>query len=447
MTLSCTRLNLLPVKLLAISFRYPPILYPRSIQVARLLVHLQVSSVVVCADEKSEYIDATIQPNGDCVPVDCLRVPFHSQSEIRIFSSIKARFSGALLNRIPDQYRSWKPAVLTAVEELINSGFKPDVIVSFAQPMSDHLIGLKLSRRYNLPWVAHFSDPWVDNPFNEYNPLTGAINAHQERTVIGAATKLIFTSKETLELVLEKYPKEWKDKSIVIPHAFDPRRYPQRQVRDDDKLTVRYLGDFYRHRTPKPLFDALQIIVRSDPSVLKDVRFELIGWNEDPTLSETKLEKLPEGLVSIKPSVNYQKSIALMVSADGLLIIDAPLDNSVFLPSKLVDYIGAGRPILGITPLGTAANLIMELGGLVADPRDAEATARVIRSFLSLLRKNRDACLPVWGNPSVRNLFEIERVAADFQDILQDLVKTKVESRTKLNARCKLPKRKMESLL
>jgi hypothetical protein len=43
--------------------------------------------------------------------------------------------------------------------------------------------------------------------------------------------------------------------------------------------------------------------------------------------------------------VGYQESLKLMSEADALLVIDAPADQSVFLPSKLIDYIGAGRPI------------------------------------------------------------------------------------------------------
>ena len=32
-------------------------------------------------------------------------------------------------------------------------------------------------------------------------------------------------------------------------------------------------------------------------------------------------------------------------------MIDAPADDSLFLPSKLVDYLPLGKPILGLTPL------------------------------------------------------------------------------------------------
>ena len=45
-----------------------------------------------------------------------------------------------------------------------------------------------------------------------------------------------------------------------------------------------------------------------------------------------------------------------------LLVIDAPADESLFLPSKLIDYLPARKPILGLTPArGASADLIRAL--------------------------------------------------------------------------------------
>ena len=52
-----------------------------------------------------------------------------------------------------------------------------------------------------------------------------------------------------------------------------------------------------------------------------------------------------------------------------VLVIDAPAIESVFFPSKLVEYISFKIPIFGITPPGTAFNIIEKLGGWI-DPQD-----------------------------------------------------------------------------
>ncbi len=64
-----------------------------------------------------------------------------------------------------------------------------------------------------------------------------------------------------------------------------------------------------------------------------------------------------------------------MKEANLLLVIDAPFEMSPFLPSKLVDYVGANKPIFGITPPGTSQKLIEEMGFLVAPPHNIQDIA------------------------------------------------------------------------
>jgi hypothetical protein len=154
----------------------------------------------------------------------------------------------------------------------------------------------------------------------------------------------------------------------------------------------------------------------SDPSALHQVSFELIGDNT--TVESATLEGLPKGLVQFKPALSYQESLSLMISADGLLIVDAPAEISVFLPSKLIDYIGAGRPILGITPPGAAARLIRELGGWIADPFAASAP-ETLRDFLNFLRLRKKSEV-IWGHPSVRARYEATEIGKSFDAIARE---------------------------
>jgi hypothetical protein len=133
------------------------------------------------------------------------------------------------------------------------------------------------------------------------------------------------------------------------------------------------------------------------------------------------LGTLPEGLVVARPTVKYLESLRLMSEADGLLVIDAPAELSVFLPSKLIDYVGAARPVFGITPRGTAAALIRRLGGWVAEPSDAAAVAAALKDFLAFLRGRSGGAAP-WGDPAVRRGFEAASVSEAFAAILREVL-------------------------
>lgn len=413
-----------PPELLAVSFAFPPLAYPRSGQVARLLKHLPFQTALVCADEKGARRDETLEPDAEERLYECLRIPFALDGWRGQAERIAGRLKLPLWNKLPDQYASWKRSVLKAVKEFSrDSWFEPRVLATFGQPMSDHLIGLELKKLYRVPWAAHFSDPWVDNPFGRHDALTRSFNRRLERKVVAAADRLIFTSRETVEMMMGKYPPGWRAKARVLPHSFEPAAYPRAAAGPEGAaLTVRYTGEFYGGRTPKPLVETVRSILETDPQLLADVRFELVGPISTDALAASGLDTLPAGLVVTKPSVNYRESLALVSGADGLLIIDAPAAKSVFLPSKLIDYIGAGRPILGLTPPGAAADLITRLGGWVADPTDVEAMRRAMTAFLSFLAEYRRGGRPDWGEPEIRGSFEAPAVARMFEGMLRELL-------------------------
>jgi hypothetical protein len=414
-----------PIHLLAVSFYYPPAHNPRAVQVARLLAGLRLATLLVCGDDYAadDRIDRNLSPRAEEFLQKCLRVPFSQPAWKRAVAKVAYQFNIRLWEKTPDRYRDWKPSVLSAIQNVSRqSEYHPDILTTFGTPMSDHLIGLELKKIYGIPWIAHFSDPWVENEFKGYNSFTRGINLALERKVVEAADRLIFTSAETVALVMSKYSEDLRTKTRVLSHAFEPGLFDQTQESAGARIVIRYVGDLYGRRTPAPLFRALAEIAASDPGLLEDVTFEFVGSITDFKLSDVGFDQLPSGLVDFHPTVDYLKSLALMSAADGLLVIDAPAATSVFLPSKLVDYIGAGRPVLGITPPGAAAKLIAELGGWVTDPTDDLGTGKAVRSFIAYLRQRKSDLRREWGDPVVRQRFDAGAVAGKFEQMVEELV-------------------------
>jgi hypothetical protein len=413
------------LKLLAVSFAYPPMLEPRAIQVSRLLQHLDASSTLICADYEDKDILQDLTFAGGGTHLDKLvRVPFPWRSKARkLVGRLLNKLKVPLWDKSPDNLRPWKKPVVKAIEKMVSHDrYAPDVLLTFSYPLTDALIGLELNRKLGVPWVAHFSDPWTDNPTSRLDPLSKAVHRRMEREVVETADRLVFTSEETIDLIMGKYPARLRAKTRVLPHAFEPEIYSSLKEGSTQKITVRYLGTLYGPRTPKPFFSALERLLIANPEVLTDVCFEIIGDTSGMNLDAMGLRNLPNGLVHIAPPVGYMRSIELMVSADGLLVVDAPAEKSVFLPSKLIDYVGSGRPILGITPPGAAASLIDRMGGWVADPGNIEAGIEALTAFLGYIRSQRNTTRSPWGNPLVRRSYEASEVAELFNQILRELI-------------------------
>jgi glycosyltransferase involved in cell wall biosynthesis len=324
------------------------------------------------------------------------------------------------IEQIPDQQRWWVPRARRAALDLLDRA-PFDAVLSFGNPMSDHLVGLALKRDTGLPWVAHFSDPWVDNPFWISSRPARRINLRLEREVVANADRVVFVSEATRDLVMAKYPADWRSRSRVLPHYFDPGLYPP-AASSSPTMVFRHLGTLYGPRTPEPLFRALARLKKRDAGILEGVTFEMVGPCYPPSLMDGWLSPFDlEATVTYRPTVPYLRSLNLMAGSNALILMDAPAEVNVFLPSKLIDYVGAGRPVLGITPArGPSADLIGEAGGIVIDPGDTDGIADAVRTYVdehragTLTRRAPDDRL--------RSRYDVNHIATEFRELVDEAI-------------------------
>jgi glycosyltransferase involved in cell wall biosynthesis len=399
------------VRLLVASYAYPPLRYPRAIQVARLVAHLRGVDVTVVAGAESGSGDASLLAAYPDEGKRVVRVPWSGRS--RLLARVRSKLLEDRL-LVPDIYRPWQRDAARAIRSLglLRPG---DVLATFGQPMSDHLLGLRLARRRGALWVAHFSDPWVDSPYRRAGALARRVNESLEERVVREADALVFTSRETLELVLAKYPYVLAEKAHVLPHAHEPSLYPVARAPARRELVVRYVGNLYGGRSAAALVEVLRELAASDPASLADVKVELVG-SRDPAQAVEDTSSLPDGLLTFASAVDYLESLARMRESDVLLVLDATGERSVFLPSKLVEYLGARRPIVALTPPGTAADLTRRAGGWSADPADPPAAARALAEGLRFARERRGED---WGRSDVVDGFSAAAVAPMFAKVLE----------------------------
>ena len=379
-------------KVLFITYCFPPLLGPESIQSSRyikFLLEYGWESYILCVDAKysTDPLDnGMLELVSDNIP----SIKRARSYESGLFINNLARLFRFLV-QMPDIKIAWYYfAYKHAISMLKTTKF--DLIHSWAQYFTGHLVGLKIKKKTGLPWIAHFSDPWVDNPYSKYGRIDGFVNRKMEEAVIKNADAIVFVSEETRQLVMKKYPSEMMSKAFVIPHCYDEELQLTHTKRRNSKFTLTYTGNFYGNRTPVPLFRAIRNIVVKKPDIGKLLQIQIVGKlypDYKNMISELGIEKV----VSHIDVVPYMESLKYISNADVLLLIDAPsIGPSVFLPLKLIEYLGSGNPIFGITPLeGASANLIRKLGGIVVSPDDIDG---IEKGILTLYEKYKSNDLP-----------------------------------------------------
>lgn len=407
--------------LLAISWCFPPTIYPRSIQVSRLLAALadhDMQSDVVCVDPASlrpgQLLDETLnRPAGGRVrkyQVPSLEDWVLVRGLIRLFPS---------LGVLPDPKWVWKNAALRKSTRLAGAK-KYDAIVSFAQPWTDHLIGLQLKEQTGLPWVAHFSDPWADSPYVNAPRWVMNKRLEMEKAVVRNADSVIFVSDQTASLVMRKYPADWQKKVSVIPHGFETIQETNNTTAQNPGKPLRmvYTGGFYGPRSPEPLLQAARL-VGNESDYRGSFTIDFLGssqYDYQKTSADLGLETC-----NFIPAVTHAVSQKACQSADVLLVIDAPSNTTnVFLPSKLVDYLAYNKPVLGISPpVGASADLLHELGFPVVNPEDIPGIAAAIRKLVDAKRQGK-LSLPD-SFPPIAEKYQIKHAAEKFDQVLRGI--------------------------
>ena len=396
----------------------PPLSGPRAVQVTRTLLALAERgwhSRAICFDARSRRYqqDYSISPeelSGGAVR----RLPVPSPEEWLFFRALWRVVPP--LKHLPDEKRVWVPSAIADGRRAVRETHV-DVIVSFGQPWSDHLVGLSVHRETGLPWVAHFSDPWIDSPYQGGTAWTRERAAAMEREVVATATELVFVNRQTLERVMRKYPGEWQQRAHVVPQGHDGQNGLPAAGKRTGPLKLVYTGRFYDGiRTPDLFLQAIADANRANP-LQGRLDVEFVGARMEA------YEQLAQALgvstiVRFIGRTSPQEARRRAAEADALLVIDAPSDGpSLFLPSKMIDYLPMRRPILAITPReGPVAEVIGELGYTAVAPGDR---AGMVTALASLVAAHEQGALGVSAShDTVSATYDIRQTTGAFEHVL-----------------------------
>jgi glycosyltransferase involved in cell wall biosynthesis len=135
-------------------------------------------------------------------------------------------------------------------------------------------------------------------------------------------------------------------------------------------------------RSPKAFLFGLKAFIESTPDAATQTKLVFVGPEDKDTqalVCELGLQKN----VQFVGRVNYEVSLDHIFSASACLLIEANMDQGIFFPSKLADYIACGKPILSLSPRnGTVADLASR-GELMRVDHDPKAVQNAITTLYS----------------------------------------------------------------
>jgi hypothetical protein len=378
-----------PLRILYITYRFPPQATAESIQ------SFKFAKGLASLDHSVRVL--TVRPPDSRSPFDPDLDLLRSESGLDVTETrnfVPGRLLKAALRRTvpaaveaPDENRLWTLTGVSAGMQLCREA-RPDIIYSRAKSFVSHLVAMRVARRMDLPWVAHFSDPWVDNPFRNWSAAIHQANCELEREVVASATALVFVCDRSRDLVMAKYGRDAIRKCSVVPHAYVGEWYPAGASKTPSgRICLRHVGSLYGLRGVGDLVEAMDVLSTTNPGALDRISLEFVG-HVGPEAARALEHYAEAGVVRFRSPVPYLASLDLAAAADCLLAFDALVDGKAqILLSKVVDYLPTRRRILAFTePTGATARIVRVAGGAVIGPGDSAAAAAALRHAVHCTR-------------------------------------------------------------
>jgi glycosyltransferase involved in cell wall biosynthesis len=299
---------------------------------------------------------------------------------------------------VPDRWVTWLAGGVLAGLSMIRQA-RPSVIFSTYPIATAHLIGLALHRLSGLPWVADFRDPMAQEGYPSDPRIWRSFKWIEERA-LRHASRSMFTSPGAIREYRRRYPDIPAERFVLIENGYDEEAFEQVERMSSAppaaapaggrRLVILHSGIVYpSERDPTQFFEALGALKRAGVLGEADVEFRFRASANEPMLHALAGQEHVEDIVSVLPHVPYADALAEMMSADGLLLMQAANCNAQ-IPAKAYEYLRAGRPMLALTDAsGDTADLMRRAGGGAVAPLDSPTEiAAALTTFVGQLRAN-----------------------------------------------------------
>ena len=282
---------------------------------------------------------------------------------------------------IPDPRCFWIRPSVHYLEKYLKEN-PVDAIISTGPPHSMHLIGLKLHRKTNIPWIADLRDPWTNIDFyRELNLSWLADNIHhrKERQVLSEANGVVSVTPTWCREL-----SEIANRPVSLVHnGYDEEDIIQVNEPIDSDFSIVHIGSINAARNPNVLWMALNELLQEVPELKKNLKIKLVGNVEPVVFADIEKYQLTDyiekiGYLSHAEAITFQQTSQLLL----LLINNTPNAGGI-LTGKLYEYMASARPILAIGPVRSdIATLLKETqSGSIVGFDDVSGMKSVILDF------------------------------------------------------------------
>ena len=355
------------MKILIISYYYTPAISPRAFRWTTIAEHWAKKGEcveVICSWEpglaRSEIINGVHIHRIGNIAVKMLRKQFKNNDSMKITLNEKEKSKNKLSLFLkwvydhtwkkvywPDFACLWYFAALKKAKYLLMTG-KYDKLITVSIPFTCHMVGLNIKKRNpDMLWVMDIGDPFYildTTPVNNYK-MYRRLNYLIEKKIISCADIISVTTEVLAKIYRNVFPESNK-KIYVIPPLISLSNKSDIEKHiflKKDMIRFVFVGTLYKAiRSPKFLLELFRKLLQT--SLGDKLEMHFLGKVHDCSDSFELYKDLLDNKIFIHGLVDHNIALRAMKEADFLVNIGN--DTSYQLPSKLVEYMSSGKPII-----------------------------------------------------------------------------------------------------
>lgn len=236
------------------------------------------------------------------------------------------------------------------------------------------LVGYYLKRHLGLKWIATWNDPFPSSLYPSiYAEYMHESDGWAYRKIIDVTKRyvdsVVIPSVRLRDYLLPLYGMP-KERSVVIPHVVNKYRINKSTKDKKDILRIIHSGNISYPRDPEIFFKGLSMFVTKHPS--SRLNIDILGVANKSICGQIAKYGLTN-IVNVINPVSYLDSLKLLGEYDVALVVEAKLEEGIFLPTKVSDFMQCQKAIFAVSPPKGVLNDLFKNGyiGYFADNNDA----------------------------------------------------------------------------
>lgn len=278
--------------------------------------------------------------------------------------------------------RAW-PQLRGVLHHLVGRRQVRAVLITGA-PFYPMLMAPGLVRRFGVPVVLDFQDPWVSHWGGLQSPFSKAGLAHRAATVcepraLRGASFVTSVSDEQNRQMADRYAWLDPERMAAIPIGGDPddfialaaRSHPVARVElEASHIHLSYVGTFLPRATAlvRTVFRAFARLRAAEPALAARIRLNFIGTSNQAAdtaapmvRSIAEAEGIAEWLSERPQRAPYLSALDVLARSQGILLIGS--DEPHYTASKIYPALMSGRPYLSLFHAASSAHAILSQAG------------------------------------------------------------------------------------